>query len=428
MDAPVNGPSRKRGSFSERRRESPAMRRLVEELRPALRFIDARRDKTTAQQIAICEVPAPTFHEEHRARHIRKMLAGSSLRQVRTDKVGNLLGLRRGTKGERCLVVVAHLDTVFPPDVVPKVVRSGSRGQLLRAPGIADNAGGIATMLAVIEAFDHAGVRTRDDVLFVGSVGEEALGNLRGMRHLLQSASLRQRVSGFIVLDGANPKKLVTSGPAIKRYRVTFRARGGHSWGRFGTPSPLHAAGRLIARLASMRVPAKPKTTFNVGIVSDGENLDARAGVVVTAVPSSTAIEVDLRSESTASLARLEAAFRVALERAIEEEKRHATQHAETLRAQLKCIGDRPAGRTPRNSRIVRAALESYAHFGMPLRCVCSSTDATHPMSLGIPAVTVPQGGRGRDIHTLDERVNIAGRERAIKAALLLVVRLAGDP
>jgi len=400
--------------------------RLVERLRPAFRFIDEGRDKTTAQQIAICEVPAPTFHEERRARHVRKLLAGSSLERLRTDQAGNLVGLRKGTAGKRCVVVAAHLDTVFPPDVAPKVVRTGRSGQVLVAPGIADNAGGVAAMLALVEALDRAGIRTRDDVLFAGTVGEEALGNLRGVRHLLRNAAFRKRLSGFIALDGANPRKLVTSGPAIRRYRVTFRGPGGHSWGAFGTPNPVHAAGRLIARLASMRVPTHPKTTFNFGVVSDGENPDARAGVVVTAVPSSTALELDLRSERTASLARLDAGFQVALERALEEERRRATRHAASLRVRLERIGDRPAGRTPHNSRIVRAALDSYARFGMPLTCVCSSTDATYPMSLGIPAVTVPQGGRGRNTHTLDERINVAGRERAIKAALLLLVRLAG--
>lgn len=401
-------------------------RRLAERLRAAFRFIESRRNKTTSQQIAICEVPAPTFFEKQRARHVRKLLRGSSLKKIRTDEVGNLLGLRKGTGGDRCVVVAAHLDTVFPADVVPKVLRSGRRGQVLRAPGIADNAGGVATMLAIIEALDHAGVQTHDDVLFVGTVGEEALGNLRGVRHLLRRASFRKRVSAFIALDGANPRKLVTSGPAIKRYRVTFTARGGHAWGRFGTPSPVHAAGRLIAALASTRVPAAPKTTFNVGIVSDGEHLEARAGVAVTAVPTSAAIEVDLRSERGAGLARLEASFRAALDRALEEERRRATLDAQTLRVRTEQIGDRPAGRTPRGSRIVRAALECYARFGMPLTCVCSSTDATTPMSLGIPAVTVPHGGRGRNAHTLDESVNIAGRERAIKAALLLIARLAG--
>lgn len=406
-------------------KSSPAMRSLVQALGPAFRFIDKRREKTTAQQIAICQMPAPTFHEQRRARHVRKLLGASSLQRVRTDQAGNVLGLRRGTEGKRRLVVAAHLDTVFPANVLPRVTRAGSRGQVLKAPGIADDAGGVAAMLAIIEALDRAGVRTRDDVLFVGTVGEEALGNLRGVRHLLRTAISREQLSGFVALDGANPRKLVTSGPAIRRYRVIFKGRGGHSWGAFGTPNPLHAAGRLIARLASMRVPAHPKTTFNVGVVSDGHNPDARAGVVVTAVPSSAAIELDLRSERTGPLAKLEAGFKLALDRALEEEKRHATQHADTLRAVIEQIGDRPAGRTPRSARIVRAALESYARFGMPLTCVCSSTDATYPMSLGIPAVTVPQGGRGRNTHTLDEQINIAGRERAIKAALLLIVRLA---
>jgi len=402
------------------------MRQLLDALAPAFRFIDARREKTTAQQIAICEVPAPTFHEERRARAVRKLLAGSSLLDIRCDTIGNLLGVRKGTEGKGCVVVAAHLDTVFPADVVPKVVRSGTRGQVLQAPGIGDNAGGVATMLAILEALDSAGVRTRDDVLFVGSVGEEAQGNLRGVRHVLRNASFRKRVSGFMALDGANPRKLVTSGPAIKRYRVTFKGPGGHSWGAFGTPNPLHAAGRLIAGLASVRVPAKPKTTFNFGVLSDGDDPDARAGVVVTAIPASAAVEVDLRSESAPALARLEAQFETALERAVEDEKRRAVTRADSLRVRVEQIGDRTGGRTPCSSRIVRAALECYAHFGMPLACVCSSTDATYPMSLGIPAITMPQGGRGRKMHTLDERINVAGRERAIKAASLLIVRIAG--
>jgi acetylornithine deacetylase/succinyl-diaminopimelate desuccinylase-like protein len=400
--------------------------RLVEALRPAFGFVDARRAKTTAQQIAICEVAAPTFHEEHRARLVRKLLRSSSVSHIHSDEVGNVLALRKGIVGGRCIVVAAHLDTVFPPDVVPKVVRSGSHGQVLKAPGIADNAGGVAAMLAIAEALDRARIRTRDDVLFVGTACEEALGNLRGVRHLLRNASFRRQVAGLIAIDGSNSRKLVTSGPAIRRYRVTFRSRGGHSWGRFGTPSPIHAAGRLIARLASMRVPVRPTTTFTVGVVSDGDAATARAGVIVTAVATSAAIEVDLRSETARSLWRLERAFRSALDRALGNERRFAARDAESLRARVECIGDRPAGRTPRTARIVRAAIESYAQFGFPLECVCASTDATCAMSLGIPAVTIPQGGRGHRTHTLEERISVVGRERAIKAGLLLVVRLAG--
>ena len=353
-------------------------------------------------------------------------MSRSSLRELRTDKVGNLLGLRKGTDGTRRLVVAAHLDTVFPAEVAPKVVRRGRRSRTLVAPGIADNAAGVAAMLAIVEALDHAEIRTRDDVLFVGTVGEEALGNLRGVRHLLRDATRRRRVSGFIAFDGASLHKLVTSGPAIKRYRVTFRARGGHSWNRFGTPSPIHAAGRLIARLASWRVPTQPMTTLNVGLVSDGDHLDSHAGVVVTGVPTSAAIDVDLRSERASALRRLGARFHKAVEQAFQEERRRATRDAPSLRVRVECIGDRPAGRTPRNARIVRAALESFARFGLGMECISSSTDASYPMSLGIPSVTIAPGGRAYDTHTLDERVNIAGRERAIKAALLLIVRLAG--
>jgi tripeptide aminopeptidase len=398
----------------------------IRKLRPAFRFIDARRDRTTKQQVNICEVPAPTFHEQQRARSVRKLLSGSSLHELGTDEVGNLVGLRKGAEGKRCVIVAAHLDTVFGENVVPKVVRSGRRGRILAAPGIADNAAGLAAMLAIIEALDHAEIRTRDDVLFAGTVGEEALGNLRGVRHLLRDASRRRRASGFLAIDSASVHKLVTSGPAIKRYRVTFRARGGHSWSRFGTPSPIHAAGRLIARLASFRMPSRPKMTLNVGLVCDGDDLGSRAGVVVTGVPTSAAVEVDLRSERASLLPRLETRFHKAVERALEEEKQRATREAASLRVRVECIGDRPGGRTPRNRRIVRAALESFAQFGLAMECICSSTDASYPMSLGIPSVTIAPGGRAYDTHTLDERVDIAGRERAIKAALLLVVGLAG--
>lgn len=417
MDSPMSGPKKPTSSSK--------MAGLVRALRPAFQYIDHRVERTTLEQMAVCEVPSPTFHEKRRARLVRKLLRAAGLAEIKTDEVGNLIARRKGAGGKRCIVVAAHMDTVFPADVVPKVVRSS---RVLRAPGIADNAGGIATMLAVADALNGAGIRTRDDVLLVGSVGEEALGNLRGVRHLLRKASFRKRVAGFIALDGSNPKKLVTSGPAIRRYRVTFRSRGGHSWGRFGTPSPIHAAGRLIARLANTKVTTEPKTTFNVGIVSDGDDPAARAGVVVTAIPSSTAVEVDLRSESARSLGRLDREFRKAVEQALEDERRLATRHAESLRVHVKCIGNRPAGRTARRSGIVKAALESYARFGMALECVCSSTDATYPMSVGIPSVTIPQGGRGYDMHTLEERANITGRERAIKAALLLIVRLAGMP
>jgi acetylornithine deacetylase/succinyl-diaminopimelate desuccinylase-like protein len=356
----------------------------------ALRIVERDNAWTLEQQIAICEIPAPPFKETARAADYARRLTALGYRPT-TDSIGNVIAIRKGTGGGRRLVLAAHLDTVFPEGTDVRVRRDGTR---LSGPGIGDDCRGLAVVLAVARAMQQARVETAGDLVFVGNVGEEGPGNLRGIRHLFASQPAGP-IDAFISVDGVG-LGVVSRGVGSNRYRVTFKGPGGHSYGDFGMPNPMHAMGRAIAMIADLEVPASPRTIFNVGIVEGGTSVNSITGTAT--------MHVDLRSESAAELASVDAAFQRILTTAVERERSRWPQSKVPLEVETQVIGKRAAGSQPDSAWIVRAAIDAAVQLGIAKPTPgAASTDANVPLGLGIPALAIDGGGRGDGAHSLGE-------------------------
>ncbi|MBV8447927.1 MAG: M20/M25/M40 family metallo-hydrolase [Hyphomicrobiales bacterium] len=383
----------------------------------ALATLEAEHERTVEDIVALTEIPAPPFKEERRAAAYFDMLVAHGLDEVERDDVGNVTGLRRGEGNGGLVAVAAHLDTVFPEGTEVKVRREGTK---LFAPGIGDDTRSLAVLLAFLRALDAAGIRTRRDLLIVGDVGEEGLGDLRGMRHLFTKGRYRDRVEAFITVDSPDMDKLVTIGVGSKRYQVVFRGPGGHSFQAFGLVNPAYAMSRAIVELGKIQAPQTPRTTFCASIV--------RGGSSVNAIPAEVSVDIDLRSESAAELAQLDKTFRAIVTSAVAEENTMRSTSDGKITAELVSIGDRPAGTTPPDADIVRYAVAALAAQGIAVQEEASSTDANLPMSLGIPAIKIGSGGRGGRAHSVEEWIDVEKAEslRGMAAGLATILAVAG--
>lgn len=383
----------------------------------AVATLDREHDRIVDDIIALTEIASPPFGEDVRGDAYLEMLRAHGLDDVEKDEVGNVMGLRRGSGNGSLIVVAAHLDTVFPAGTDVKVRREGTR---LHAPGIGDDTRSLAVLLGFMRAMNEAGIRTTHDILFVGDVGEEGLGDLRGVRHLFQKGKYKDQIEAFFTVDSPEMDKIATGGIGSRRWRATFRGPGGHSYGAFGLVSPMNAMAHAIGELARVQVPAVPKTTYSVSV--------AGGGTSVNAIPNATWMEVDLRSAAPAELAHLEARFLDILDQAC-----HGENHARSI-AQGKItvepvlIGDRPAGSTSPDSAIVREATAALTSHGFNVSHVASSTDANIPMSLGIPAIKLGSGGTGGRGHSLDEWIDVekSNSLRGMSATLTAILAVAG--
>ncbi|HUF48507.1 MAG TPA: M20/M25/M40 family metallo-hydrolase [Vicinamibacterales bacterium] len=384
----------------------------------AIAALDADHDRLVNEIVTLTEIPAPPFAEDARGAAYLEMLRAHGLSNVERDAEGNVMGLRRGSGNGPLIAIAAHLDTVFPAGTDVTVTREGTR---LSAPGIGDDTRSLAVLLAMIRAMDAAGIQTEADILFIGNVGEEGLGDLRGMKYLFQKGPYRDRISTFISMDGAGGGDDIThGGVGSKRYRVTFKGPGGHSYGAFGLVSPAFAMGLAMAKFSDVTVPETPKTTFNVGVVGGGTS--------VNSIPFESWMEVDMRSQAPAELQKLEETFRRLMQEAADEENRLRSTAQGRIEAELTLVGDRPSGATPLDSRLVQVAAASVRAMGMTPRFSYSSTDSNIPISLGIPAITIDSGGRGGRAHALDEWIDVekASSLRGIESAMTLLLTLAG--
>ena len=373
----------------------------------------AEHDRTVADIITLTEIAAPPFAEERRASAYLDMLRTHALEEVRQDEVGNVMGLRRGFGNGDILVVAAHLDTVFPAGTDVRVRREGTR---LYAPGVGDDTRSLAVNLAFLRAMDAAGIRTRDDILFVGDVGEEGLGDLRGIRHLFAHHPQRERIRAFLTVDSPDVDRIVTGGIGSRRYRVTFRGPGGHSYAAFGLVNPMYAMADAARALAAIKVPREPITTHCVSVVAGGTSINA--------IPETVTMEVDLRSASAAQLARLEKQFMEGVAQAVATE--NATRKGEIVVDFLQ-VGDRPAGHTPNGAPVARLASAAVAAEGYAPSFEWSSTDANIPMSLGIPALRIGSGGTGGRAHSLEEWIDVETEAslRGMRASLTTILAVA---
>jgi acetylornithine deacetylase/succinyl-diaminopimelate desuccinylase-like protein len=365
----------------------------------AARTTDAQ---TVEDQIRFCEVPAPPFMETARGELLQKTFVDLGLQRVRVDRAGNVLGERPGASARPHLVIAAHLDTVFPEGTPVKVRRDAA---VLHGPGIGDDCRGLAEIVAIIRVMRDAHIETPGPITFVADVGEEGLGDLRGMKALF-GETMKDQIDRFVSIDsdGLN--------------RVTFKGPGGHSFASFGTPNPAGAMGRAIARISELQVSSNPRTTFNIGRVGGGTS--------VNAIPTETWMEVDLRSTESTSLRDLDARFQSAVDAAVTEENRRwgkSGSNAVTVTKAL--VGDRPAGTVAETAPILQTTFAVARALDIQLQLAEGSTDSNVPISLGIPAVTIGAGGRGTDVHAETESYDTTDAWKGTQNALLLTLALA---
>jgi tripeptide aminopeptidase len=365
--------------------------------------------------LELTQIPAPPFKEHARAERYAELLKEAGADSVWIDEEGNVLALRRGLVGQRTVALAGHLDTVFPEGTDVTVHQ---RGDTLFAPGIGDDTRGLIVVLTALRAMVDADVRTRDDLLFVGVVGEEGLGDLRGMKHLFRDGA--RPIAAWVDIDGGDLDGITAMGLGSVRYRVTFKGPGGHSWGAFGLANPAHALARTVTafeNVADIFTRRGPRTSYNVGVIGGGTS--------VNAIPFESWMEVDMRSESPASLSGIEAAFLSAVQEGLAEENA-IRRRGDSLTVDLKKIGDRPSGEQPEDTPLVQRAMAATAAFGADPSLNRSSTDSNIPISRGIPAVTLGRGGIGGGGHSPGEWWINRDAYLAVQRAMLVVVAEAG--
>lgn len=381
------------------------------DVKKALAYIESTHEKTLASQVTIAEIPAPTFHESERAKYMAGEFRRVGLTKVEIDPKGNVLGWREGAIPDT-FVVAAHLDISFAVGVNTKVRKEGLRWH---GPGLADDSRGLADLLNIVDAMNVAALKTRQTILFVANVGEEGLGDLNGVRYLFNESPYRDRLRGFISIDGSDPSRIVNGGTAVKRYKVSLSGPGGHSYGNFGRPNTIHAASRIIARLADLDVPRSPKTTFNVGRVT--------GGTTVNAIAEECSFEVDLRSESPGQLDKIELALFEAIRLGVAAENKAREQSKMEVKAETKLVSNRPGGLTPESSPLVAAAQWAITSTGGRPALQYSSTDSNIPISMGIPAITMGGGGKSDNAHSLAEWFEPANAWKGPQTVLLTILR-----
>jgi acetylornithine deacetylase/succinyl-diaminopimelate desuccinylase-like protein len=374
-------------------------------------------------QMEATRVAAPPFGEAARGLWLADRFRELGLVDVQVDEVGNVFGIRPGG-GSRYVALSAHIDTVFPAATPLHVRHQGSR---LYGPGVADNGAGIAAMLAIASVLASARISHGLPFLFIGNVGEEGEGDLRGMRHVFATPRWRDAIAYSVIVDGAGTDTVVAEALGSRRFEVIVRGPGGHSWSDFGAPNPIIALSRAIEVLSQTPVPVAPKTTFNVGVI--------RGGTSVNSIPESASMRVDLRSTSMAEIDRLERVLRLALEQAVALENRAAAQHEtrrppvpqnRVLQSEVLEIGNRPAGELAPDARLLKVIRAVDAQLGNNAQVQRASTDANIPLSLGREAIAIGGGGSGGGAHTLQEWFDCDGRGLGLKRILLTMLALSG--
>ncbi len=384
-------------------------------VRAAFRHLVETDERTMADLRELTQIPAPPFMEEVRGRRFTEMLLEAGVDSVWTDDEGNVVGLRRGA-GSGTIVISGHLDTVFPEGTDVSIREAGDT---LYAPGIADDTRGLVTVLAILRAMNIAEIETDHDVWFVGTVGEEGLGDLRGMKHLFREGG--PSIDAFISVDGLGRDGITNAGLGSYRYRVTFRGPGGHSWGAFGLVNPAHALGRAVARFdeaaKAYTDEAERRTSYNVGRIGGGTS--------VNSIPFEAWMEIDMRSESPEALDEIDVLFRRTMQEGIDEENAGRVGGDELVLV-LDKIGDRPSGEIADDHPFVQRAIAATTLTGGTPRLGRSSTDSNVPIALGVPAITIGGGGAGGAAHSLGEYYMNRDGPEGIQRALLILLAQAG--
>jgi len=406
-------PARSAISFSAHRLSQLAQTFQDAQVQAALAWFKPHLSWINDEQARLTEIPAPPFAEAPRAQAIKVLLAAVGL-EVHIDKTGNVIGELRGANEKEIVLLAAHMDTVFPAGTDVKVRRDKNR---MTAPGISDNGTGLVSLVALARAFHEARIKPQRTLLFVADVGEEGEGNLRGMRALVDA--YRDRLKAVIVLDGSGIDHVTTKALASRRIEAVISGPGGHSWSDFGIPNPINALVRASVRFLNTRVPANPRTTFNLGQIEGGTS--------VNSIPHEARLKVDIRSESEEELLRLETALRECMAAGVRDETESARDRSKgKLEWKVDILGNRPGGELAADSPLLaalRAADDYTANTSRPER---ASTDANIPLSLGIDAIAIGAGGNGGGAHSLQEWYEPTGREIGLQRALLTVLGASG--
>jgi len=380
-------------------------------VRAARAHIERSDEATLARQAALSAIPAPTGAEAARGARVAELLDEAGLDDVTLDSVGNVRGWYRSGVSNACVILSAHLDTVFGPEMDVSVARRGAR---LEGPGIADNARGLAALVAIGEALVLSRVTTTRPVLLAATVGEEGSGDLRGVRHLLDGSI---RPHAFIALDGAGIERIVHRALGARRYHVTYSGPGGHSWAAFGVANPAHAIGRAVSHIAARPTLDAPRTSCSVVRIGGGTSLNS--------IPQTAWFDVDLRSEDARVLETLDGAVQAIVREALDEENRHRLPGTTPLTLDVRRVSDRPSGLTPRTHPLVQTAVAATRAVGHEHQLACASTDANVPIALGVPAVALGAGGRAGDAHLPTEWYENEQGALGIVRALLVTAAMA---
>ena len=383
---------------------APAIQQLLEALK-------ADHARSVEDLRMLTEIEASPFKEQARAEAFLARMKALGLADAKIDAEGNVVGLRKGTGKGPKLLISAHLDTVFPAGTDVKVKERDGR---LYAPGISDDTRALSVLLSWLKVLNDQKIQTTGDLLFVGNVGEEELGNLRGMKRIFAD---HLDIDGMVGLEPAPDGSVLVLGTASHRYEVTFKGPGGHSYGAFGqVPSAIHGMGRAIAKIGDIRTPSFPKTTFTVGTVGGGTS--------VNTIAPDARMAVDIRSDEMGPLLETEKKILAAIDEGVAEENKR--WGVSTLNVSTRLIGDRPGGRTPSDSVIVEAATRSNAAFGLKTLLSGASTDANVPMALGIPAIIIGGGGKTGGFHALSEWIDVTDAWKGAQISLVTVLGLVG--
>ena len=378
----------------------------------AMQILEETHEAIVDLQMQLCAIRSPSNMEENRAKHFYELMSQIGLDHVYMDEVNNVIGLWKGTGDGPTLVVAAHMDTVFGPEIDCTPVKK--EDGFIWGPGICDDTRGMVEVYAIAKTMCETGIRAKGDILFVGNVGEESLGDLRGSKHLFAN---NPNIDVFMSIDGPQIESLVTNAIAGCKYRFTYTGRGGHALGAFGIPNVNNALGYAMAKIATLEVPKDPLSIFNIGVV--------QGGVSVNAIPAKSSMMIDLRSMSQTELDRMKAFVVSAAKEGLETELARWNHPTETLELQIEILSERPGGTQPIDAPVVQAALAAYEAYGIePKLQKGASTDSNIPISRGIPAVTVSRGGIQIDGHTVNERFQpdhaYVGTQRDMILALLL--------
>jgi tripeptide aminopeptidase len=390
------------------------------EVRSAFNWLRMQEPQLTHWQMEMARIPAPPFGESARAAWLVERFREVGLDDVRIDDVGNVFGTHPGF-GRRYVALSAHIDTVFPANTPLNIRQQGSR---IFGPGVSDNGAGVVALLGIAALLRNVRIRHALPFVFIGNVGEEGEGDLRGMRHIFSTPRWKDSIAYSLVLDGAGADTIVAEALGSRRFEVIVRGPGGHSWSDFGAPNPIVILAKAIDTFTATPVPSAPKTTFNIGVI--------RGGTSVNSIPESASMKVDIRSTSMTEMERLEQSLRLALNRAVEDETMAAEMRspAQKRPAGVGCevvvIGSRPAGELQPGAKILQVMRAVDAQLGNAAQVQRASTDANIPLSLGLEAVAIGGGGAGGGAHTLQEWFDSSGRELGLKRILLSMLALAG--